>query len=162
MPWLRNLHIWLDHNGPSNEYWSVVNERAILAPMEAIKTTHNPDLKLVCFLPNLHPEIENRQRHYLPGEREEENPPSQLEIHRLLRQRYRVLEHTDIRGIRGTCPKHVRYYEDFPPLIGNPAFNAVSLAEYWGMQRDWGCSGEIDMDSWGSDQWDLGSSDASM
>jgi hypothetical protein len=122
LPRLRKLHIWLDHNG--KEYWSVVNERAILAPIEALKTS-NPGLKLVCVLPKVHPRIEDRQRHYLGDEDNtgnSEESSSRLEIHRILRQRYRVVE-------RSTGYKYVIYAQDFPHILDNPLCDCMSLAE---------------------------------
>lgn len=120
LPQLRHLHVWLDHNG--RDYWSVVHERAILAPMEALKTS-NPGLELVCVLPKVHPRIEDRQRHYLPGGEEEESSSSRLEIHRVLRQRYRVLYSANTGDMR------VTWMQDFPHIVGNPVFDDMSLAE---------------------------------
>ncbi|KAK0649844.1 hypothetical protein B0T16DRAFT_492379 [Cercophora newfieldiana] len=90
LPCLRKLQIWLDHIG--SEYWSVVNEREILGPLEAVATSKSA-LELVWILPKVHPSIEDRQRHYLPGDEEQQGQSSsRLEIQRSLRQRYRVFK----------------------------------------------------------------------
>ncbi|KAK0744034.1 hypothetical protein B0T18DRAFT_195007 [Schizothecium vesticola] len=83
LPGLRKFHLWLDYNRVC--YWSVVNERSILAPVEALGTA-NPQLELVCVLPRVHPPIENRRRHYLPDDADQEGPArSRLKIHRIIR-----------------------------------------------------------------------------
>ena len=87
LPRLRILKIWLDHSG--RDWWSVVDERAILSPLAELKKSH-PGLELACILPNVHPKIEDGQRHYLPGETKAENLPP-FTIHRVLRQIYRVV-----------------------------------------------------------------------
>ncbi|KAB5554875.1 hypothetical protein GE09DRAFT_142479 [Coniochaeta sp. 2T2.1] len=119
LPKLRKLRVWLDHNGIG--FWSVVNERAILGPMEVLKKS-NPGLELVCVLPKVHPKIEDRQRHYLPEDEEGEASSSRLHIHRVLRQRYRVVTN-------GAGSKYVTYVKDFPHILGNPVFDNMSLAE---------------------------------
>lgn len=127
LPGLRKLHVWLDHNdGP---YWSSVNERSILTPMEVLKTA-NPQLELVCVLPKVHPGMENSQRHYLPGDTEHEGPATsqdKLEIHRIFRQRYRVFKSIfcNISIPNG----RVQYSEDFPHLHGVDCFTGLSEAE---------------------------------
>lgn len=127
LPSLRKLHVWLDHNdGP---YWSSVNERSILTPMEALKTA-NPQLELVCVLPRVHPRVESSQRHYLPGDAEQQGPDplqDKLEIHRILRQRYRVFR--DICSTTSTENGRVQYVEDFPHLHGLTLFSGMSRAE---------------------------------
>ena len=126
LPQLRKLQVWLDHNG--KDYWSVVNERVVLAPMEALKTI-NPELELVCALPKVHPKVEDRQRHYLPGDEEDESfSSSRLEFHRFLRQRYRVLEDAI------TGDQRIIYVTDFPHIVGNPNFDNWSLAEKESME----------------------------
>lgn len=89
LPRLRKLHAWLDHNG--RESWSVVNERAILAPIEALKT-NNPRLEVVCVLPKVHSTFEDRQRHYVAEDTEAESSAARVEVHRALRQVYRVVD----------------------------------------------------------------------
>lgn len=126
LPRLRKLHVWLDHN--RLDYWSVVNERAILAPMEALKTS-SPGLELVCVLPKLHPQIEDRQRHYLPGDEEEESSSRRLEIRRILRQRERILENAN------TGDRYIISTQDFPHLVGDPSFYYMSMAELEEFER---------------------------
>ncbi|KAK4446421.1 hypothetical protein QBC34DRAFT_356803 [Podospora aff. communis PSN243] len=105
-PHLRRLQLWLDHDG--EEYWSVVNEREILGPMETLATS-NPSLNLVCILPKAHPAIEDRQRHFLPEDEEHHGQSSSgFEIRRILRQRYRVLM-SDVLG-----REYMEYVIDFP------------------------------------------------
>ena len=118
-PKIRKLRVWLDHNG--KDYWSVVNERAILASVETLKTS-NPGLEVLCLLPKVHPGIEDPQRHYLSGREEEETSSTGLDIHRVLRQRYRVVT-------TGAGTKYVTYVKDFPHTLGNPVFDNMSLAE---------------------------------
>jgi hypothetical protein len=106
LPALQKLRVWLDHNG--EQYWSVVSERRILAPVEALATTR-PDLELVCVLPRVHPLIEDLQRHYLPQVEEERGATSSsLVIRRILRQRYRVFRNDS------TGRERMLYVEDFP------------------------------------------------
>ncbi|KAK1836826.1 hypothetical protein QBC39DRAFT_337417 [Podospora conica] len=107
LPALRKFHLWLDHN--CFKYWSAVNERAILAPVEDLGMA-NPELELICVLPRVHPKIENSQRHYLPDDGVNEAPTSsQLRIRRILRQRYRVF-------LRSGEPGNdlIRSVDDFP------------------------------------------------
>ncbi|KAK4113247.1 hypothetical protein N656DRAFT_778773 [Canariomyces notabilis] len=127
LPKLRKLRVWLDHNNDS--YWSVVDERAILAPMEALRTS-NPSLELVCVLPKLHPRIEDRQRHYLSVDvDEEEESPSRLVVHRFMRQRYRVVEDRD------TGDKTVTIVPDFPVLYKHPLFDGRPLLDVEDYER---------------------------
>ncbi|KAH8908291.1 hypothetical protein BR93DRAFT_925412 [Coniochaeta sp. PMI_546] len=111
---LRRLHIWLDHTGEEN--WSVVNERAILGPVEAL-TTRIPELQLVFLLPKAHPRIEDPQRHYLSGHRGGEGSSSRLQVRRFLRQRYRVED------------DRVIYVRDFPHSYGKNYPSAIPPAE---------------------------------
>jgi len=91
--------------------------------MEDLKTS-NPTLELVCALPKVHPQIEDRQRHYLPADEKEESlPSSRLEIHRFLRQRYRVV------GNAETGDQYIAYAQDFPHFVGHPIFDDMTLAE---------------------------------
>ena len=115
LPELRKLQIWLDHSNRTN--WTVVNERAILKPIAALKS-NVPELEVVCLLPKLNPRIQSSERHYIrwmPGfvsdevkehemkedevkdegkdEAKEDKvggPPPNFELHRVLRQRMRV------------------------------------------------------------------------
>lgn len=122
LPGLRKFHLWLDHTRVN--YWSVVNERSILAPVEALGAA-NPKPELVCVLPKVHPRIEDRQRHYLPGDADQEGPArSRLKIHRILRQRYRVF-------LGGSEPGKdlIRSVEDFPHTYLHPDFHDMSQAE---------------------------------
>ncbi|KAK0631423.1 hypothetical protein B0T14DRAFT_2891 [Immersiella caudata] len=108
LPRLRKLHIWLDHN--TREYWSVVNERGILGPIEALAASR-PTIELVWVLPKVHPSFEDRQRHYLPEDEEQQRQPSsRLEVRRVFRQRYRVFV-CDETGDECMC-----YVKDFPQV----------------------------------------------
>jgi hypothetical protein len=127
LPKLRKLRVWLDHN--VDRYWSVVDERAILGPMEVLRTS-NPALELVCVLPNPHPRIEDRQRHYLPVDvDEEEESSSHLVVHRVLRQRYRVVEDRD------TGDKTITLVSDFPVLFKHRLFEKWPLADVENYER---------------------------
>jgi hypothetical protein len=72
---LRRLRIWVDHDDESS--WSVVNERAILYPLEPLIGI--ADLDMSVSLPKLHPRHENPYRHFI-----QDNPV--FNIHRRLRQ----------------------------------------------------------------------------
>lgn len=111
---LGRLHIWLDHNGKEN--WSVVNERAILAPVEAL-TTRSPEFQMVFILPKAHPWIEDPQRHYLSGHEGGEGSSSRLQVRRFLRQRYRIED------------DRVIYVRDFPHSYGKVSLGDMSPAE---------------------------------
>jgi len=110
LPELRKLQIWLDHSNRTN--WTVVNERAILKPIAALKS-NVPELEVVCLLPKLNPRIQSSERHYIrwmPGfvsdevkehemkedevkdevKEDKVGGPPNFELHRVLRQRMRV------------------------------------------------------------------------
>ncbi|KAK4447188.1 hypothetical protein QBC34DRAFT_440199 [Podospora aff. communis PSN243] len=93
LPQLQKLAIYLDHTSPKRtDRWGVVNERAFLAPILALKTA-NPDLELVCALPKIHPWLEDGERQFLPHDHEW--PPSRLGICRYLRTHCRILRGPD-------------------------------------------------------------------
>ncbi|KAF2116813.1 hypothetical protein BDV96DRAFT_598659 [Lophiotrema nucula] len=86
---LRALQIWLDHDEPGT--WSVVNERAVLAPFTPIfRNTH---LTTTQSLPKLHPKFEKEQRHFV----HESQAPCQLQ--RRLRRRVHTWETVNGREI---------------------------------------------------------------
>ncbi|ORY10991.1 hypothetical protein BCR34DRAFT_337022 [Clohesyomyces aquaticus] len=60
---LRSLRISLDHDEPHS--WSLVHERAFLAPLETL-LIQNPTLSISITLPTLHPKYETSSRHYIP------------------------------------------------------------------------------------------------
>ena len=70
-------------------------------------------------MPKVHPAIEDRQRHYLPGDKDGENL-SRLKIHRTLRQRFRVL---------GNGNQYVACVADFPHAHKHSFLNHLSLEE---------------------------------
>ncbi|KAK1760057.1 hypothetical protein QBC47DRAFT_455874 [Echria macrotheca] len=142
-PSLRRFTIWLDHNDENN-YWSVVNERAVLGPMECLKTI-KPDLELVCFLPKSHPKIEDPQRHYLPTNEGCSSPC--FEIRRTLRQRWRVHR-------SGSDPNDsLTFATDFPHILlehygsGSLGFAKMSLAEKEEYEMKLRRNG-VDVDNW--------------
>jgi hypothetical protein len=89
LPQIYKLSLWLDHT--SADGWGVANERSFLAPLQALKAA-KPELNIACALPKLHPQLEDRERHYLPEDEEHEWPALRLGIFRYLRIRYRVVE----------------------------------------------------------------------
>lgn len=110
---LRHLHLWLDHS--DRQFWSFVNERAILSQFEAL-LAKNHTLSMTLTLPKLHPQKEDPRRHYM------KDRSAPLEVHRVLRQRYRVA-HTYAGASR------VTYAQDFPHCEGHPFYDFMSLAE---------------------------------
>jgi hypothetical protein len=58
---LRKLQIWIDHDESTS--WTLVNERAILRPLEPL--IEISDLDMSISLPKLHPLWENPYRHFI-------------------------------------------------------------------------------------------------
>ncbi|KAH7065909.1 hypothetical protein BKA63DRAFT_392377, partial [Paraphoma chrysanthemicola] len=56
---LQKLDVWVDHNSKSS--WSVVHERAFLAPLESLL---GDEVSVTAHLPKLHPKYEDDERHY--------------------------------------------------------------------------------------------------
>jgi hypothetical protein len=123
---LRSLRIWLDHSNKA--YWSVVNERAILSPLEPLASI--PYLDLSFDLPKLHPQLEDSDRHFI----EEDTTNSSLissspfKIRRRLRQRYHA-EKNDMGKYWAT------YAPDFPFCLSYPNFEFTSLEEMESWER---------------------------
>jgi hypothetical protein len=92
---LRQLHLWADHN--SQRSWTVVNERAFLAPLHTLLTA-NPHLQIHVSLPKLHPKYESPERHFV-----HDCAPPPYRITRRLRQRFHAVR-------QGT-----RYYKNWVP-----------------------------------------------
>jgi hypothetical protein len=101
LPKLSTLRIWIDHD--KSKSWTVVNERAFLAPFDTIAAVR-PELKITVDLPLLHPKLESWERHFVPGC----SPPAYV-IERRVRQRWHAVRIQDA-GLG------VRYVSDFPIL----------------------------------------------
>ncbi|KAK0617750.1 hypothetical protein B0T14DRAFT_525779 [Immersiella caudata] len=126
LPQIEKLALWLDHT--SQDGWGVVNERAFLAPLQALKAG-NPTLDIACALPKLHPRLEDREQHYLPEDEGHEWPAWRLGIFRYLRIRYRVLEKNG--RMRSTR------VSDFPEWLDMEKYLGSSLenAPVWRLER---------------------------
>jgi len=111
---LRTLHIWIDHDG--SETYTLVNERAFLSPLNALKSTL-PNLTITINLPKLHPKYEKPERHYTPYT----SPPRDFSITRRTRQTSHAL--TNRHG--EWC---VDYIPDFP-ILSCHEFDSDSEAE---------------------------------
>ncbi|KAF2108846.1 hypothetical protein BDV96DRAFT_636546 [Lophiotrema nucula] len=94
---LRVLRVWLDHDKSCT--WTVVNERAILAPLTQFSSTTNINISL--SLPKLHPRFERDDYHFISTDQ------TPFNLHRRVRQRFHVLE--DLRG-----DLQVLFKPDFP------------------------------------------------
>jgi hypothetical protein len=101
LPKLSTLRFWIDHD--KSKTWTVVNERAFLAPLDTIAAVR-PELEITVNLPLLHPKLESWERHFVPGC----SPPAYI-IERRVRQRWHVLKQGTGSG--------VRYVSDFPILF---------------------------------------------
>jgi hypothetical protein len=117
---LRRLHIWLDHDSPLS--WSVVNERAILSPLNAL--TNIPGLKTSVDLPKLHPQYETPNHHFT----RECLMPS-FDIERRLRQRYHAVETS-----KGQF--RARYHSNFPYLLNDSDYEDMSEDEIEEIERN--------------------------
>jgi hypothetical protein len=95
---LERLRVWVDHDDISS--WTLVNERAILHPLEPLLEHSNLDMS-IC-LPKLHPRWENPYRHFI-----QDNPI--FTIHRRRRHIYHSSE--DDQGIFSVIEQ-----SDFPIL----------------------------------------------
>jgi len=129
LPQIRRLGIWLDLTTTNMKArWGVVNERAFLAPVQALKTS-NPELELTCALPKLHPRLENVERHYLPdfGDGDQGWPASRLGIHRFVRERFRAEVKSN--------ELETTYVNDFPELVDSMYFEHKSMADKEEMER---------------------------
>lgn len=110
LPQLRNLHVWLDHDGSSS--WSNVRERqavgtglmAILATnlQDRSRAGNLPPVEVLFNLPKLHPALARQETHYLP-----ESPPPPFAIER----RFRESSHGEV-GTDGTL--RIKHEADFP------------------------------------------------
>lgn len=124
LPRLRKLLLWFDHTG--REYWSVVNERALLSPILSATAAFG-SLDVVIVLPKAHPSIASNQKHFLENNLTVEVPrrPSlTVAVHRVLRRRLRAAEGSH--APRGNS----RWCDDFPHLLNHPYFrDTMSLAE---------------------------------
>lgn len=87
---LRRIEIEIDHVDPSS--WSVVNERAILAPIAVLRKV-SPDLDIVVILPHLHPRYESDDRHFTDN-----SARPTFSISRRTRQKYHYQEGPDGQG----------------------------------------------------------------
>ncbi|ORY08472.1 hypothetical protein BCR34DRAFT_569889 [Clohesyomyces aquaticus] len=129
---LRRLRIWLDH---IEAYcgWTVINERAALAPLEPLGDI--PNLCVSVNLPKLHPRRDSAEMHFT-----ENSPPSKLAIIRRYRQRYHCVTLRDGRHM-------VERRADFPQLSWLTAYNECSesdLAELGLLKSDIGTVEEIE------------------
>ncbi|KAH7406448.1 hypothetical protein DE146DRAFT_629771 [Phaeosphaeria sp. MPI-PUGE-AT-0046c] len=97
---LQRLRIWLDHDGKGS--WSLVNERAMLAPITRLNEISNLDIEV--NLPKLHPKFESTERHFTNG-----NPEPAFPLHRRFRQRYHI-------GNQGDWCMGASHEPDFPLL----------------------------------------------
>lgn len=128
-PSLRKLLLWLDHSGI--EYWSVVDERAVLGPLLTAAASY-PSLEIVLVLPKTHPILENSERHFLGDDLERCGhemglPPAK--VRRVWRQRYRYFgshkaedapvprDFDPYRQRRRYGPVRVKYVHDFPLFL---------------------------------------------
>jgi hypothetical protein len=99
----RRLRIWIDHDG--YESWTVVNERAILAPLS--NRSDNSGVEITVNLPKLHPKYETPKRHFTPA-----CASPSFVVERRLRQRKHAVP-------RGDGTLTVQYKADFPILYDN-------------------------------------------
>ena len=111
---LRKLHIWADHDG--SETYTLVNERAFLSLLSALKSTL-PHLIITVNLPKLHPKYESPERHYTPYT----PPPRGFSISRYARETSRAV--TNRHGELA-----VDYIPDFP-ILSCHEFDSDSEAE---------------------------------
>jgi hypothetical protein len=123
---LKRLQIWLEHGETCS--WSVVNERAVLAPL--IRLCKIQDLESSISLPKLHPTYEQEARHFTS----ESLVP--FHLHRRLRQRHHG-------RTSSTGRLEVFYKADFPFLLDIIDFHDRPLAVleeeergYWKEGRD--------------------------
>lgn len=117
LPQLRNLHIWLDHDGiPS---WSFVNERLALrraiAALSASAQSRSeegtmPHMDITFNLPKLHPRFANPDTHFV-----QESPQPPFTIERRIRQRLHCEDEPS-----GNL--NVRYEADFPVMHDSGEF----------------------------------------
>lgn len=131
-PRLRKLLVWLDHTG--EEYWSVVNERAVLGPfLTAVAAYHSLDFAVV--LPKTHPSLENGERHFLEGTLVPDGPRTDSPpgaVRRVWRQRFRVVDG------RGYPEDYIDYIHDFPHLLGHSICRIMDMTDIEEMEaRNW-------------------------
>ncbi|KAH7353174.1 hypothetical protein BKA66DRAFT_613645 [Pyrenochaeta sp. MPI-SDFR-AT-0127] len=112
---LQKLHLWVDHT--SQKSWTMVSERAFLAPLNELLAA-NPELKVYVNLPFLHPHYETPKNHFVP-----KGPPPPYTIGRRLRQRLHALTfRTEI---------HEIWVADFPIMYkGLPGENLERKVEF--------------------------------
>jgi hypothetical protein len=122
---LKRLQIWLEHSETSS--WSVINERAVLAPL--IRLCNTQDLKIVISLPKLHPKFEQEARHFTS------ESPAPFHLHRRLRQRHHVCMNS--RGY-----PEVIYKADFPFLLDIIDFHDRPLLELEEEERGYWKNGD--------------------
>ncbi|KAK8108734.1 hypothetical protein PG984_014535 [Apiospora sp. TS-2023a] len=89
LPQLRNLHVWINHDGSSS--WSHVRERQVVGsgPMAVLamhlqdraRAGNLPPVEVLFNLPKLHPAFARSETHFLP-----ESPPPPFAIERRFRQ----------------------------------------------------------------------------
>ncbi|KAH7401210.1 hypothetical protein BKA66DRAFT_405926 [Pyrenochaeta sp. MPI-SDFR-AT-0127] len=122
MKQLSKFCIWLDHDEPCS--WSVVNERALLAPITRLSGSRNLTISIV--LPKLHPKLESDDRHFISGS------PISFQLYRRLRQRWHAREPTP------ACSSGIVHGPDFPFLIdGGEEFALMPLADLEEEERTW-------------------------
>lgn len=110
MSQLRNLHVWLDHDGSSS--WSNVRERQavgtslmdVLAAQlqDRARAESLPPVEVLFNLPKLHPALAKPETHYVP-----ESPPPPFAIERRFRER----SHGEV-GPNGIL--QIKHEADFP------------------------------------------------
>lgn len=127
---LKGLQIWLEHGETCS--WSVVNERAVLAPL--IRLCKTQDLELSISLPKLHPTYEQEARHFTS----ESLVP--FHLHRRLRQRHHGRTSSSGR-------LEVVYKADFPFLLDIIDFHDRPLADLEEKERGyWKDGGDVEKD----------------
>lgn len=119
-PSLRRFTLWLDHTGI--EYWSAVNERALLTPILREVAAY-PSFNFVIILPKTHPTLADNRRHYLDNTLETDDKgttssSASATLHRVYRQRLRD-------GQAG----RVEYIQDFPHLLSHSFCQGRTMAE---------------------------------
>ncbi|KAL2204071.1 hypothetical protein CC79DRAFT_1112604 [Sarocladium strictum] len=122
---LREFTLWLDHTG--TEYWSVISERALLAPVLQEVAAYS-SLNFVVVLPKTHPTLASGERHYLDNTLKTNSAGTSsaslsATIHRVYRQRLRDTSGSD--GQSG----YVEWIHDFPHLLGHGFSRGQDMAE---------------------------------
>ncbi|KAK8015581.1 hypothetical protein PG991_008469 [Apiospora marii] len=169
LPQLRNLHVWLDHDGSSS--WSHVWERQVLgAGLMAVLAAHwedragaesLPPVEVLFNLPKLHPALARPETHYVS-----ESPPPPFSIER----RFRLDIHGEV-GADGIL--RTKEEADFPitrVLVYVYKYNDDPDSDWEAVTEDdiremenyekmlWQRGSDVnayfeDMTSWGEAQW---------